>query len=309
MSRAISKQYLTDIVFSTLGGPQTAFSSIIPETQHLGKLCLLDINKQSQIRKGHKINISRAIVYKFFQHINRSYSEIEQFDKREYRETRRMSILSWLLDDYIDYDGFANPLNVYINDRFDKNNSKPVWSTMPGSTREVIEYMFGAKSTFRGIGFVPKAYKRDDITIVKAFKETQDFLDYIEEINPSYKSNKRTNIKSVVYNTNGFGQSLLTNLTNHKDEDDRIKREYYFNLCREYYLNNNVHFSFGKSKEFKEVEYFNKTKDNADVSIHIKPKDAEDHTIKSLLVLPLMHKHPQLIDILKQDDNITIRKI
>ncbi len=282
------------------------FISAVSQTKHIGKLCLIDIDKKTQLTNGYSLNAHQGVVLKFFEYRHLSYSQLHQLELDVYRNARRISILSWLLDDYLDNNGFANPISVFLNDRYLEKNYTPFWISCPGSTREVIDYWFGAKPTMRGLGFVPHSYKCNDIAIVREFNEGQEFLDYATSISPNPN---HMDMRWQGYTTKLFGESIMPNFTNHIDSDDAIKREQYYDLSREYFSNNNVHFTWGRDITFDNIEYFKQNRHNPDVSIHFKGQFTGPQVIKTCLILPLMQKHPELIDFLVQDHTIGITKI
>lgn len=321
--RPIYEKYFTGSIYNSNGPKKTIRStlvSMVQETKDLGTLCLIDIDKEKQLEQNYRLNSSPHIVTKFFEHIDKSYAQIENLDKSNYRQARRLALLTWLLDDYIDYGGFTNPICAFLNDRYfvnedgeyypgDEDNDYPFWISCPGSTREVIEFAFGAKPTFRALAFVPHSYKLDDITIFRKFTDGDELVDYLTEqsLNP-----KQMSMRAQAYETKNFGVTFQPNYVSHVDDDDQIKRKLYWDIISAFYLNNNIHFSYGKDRRYRDnldIEHLSHDINTADISIHFKDPDAHLDVLKVLLTLPLLHKHPKLLDLLAHNDRIAIRKI
>ena len=118
-------------------------------------------------------------------------------------------------------------------------------------------------------------------------------------------------LKALAYETKNFGITFQANYVTHVDEDDQIKRKLYWDMISAFYLNNNIHFSYGKDRRYKDldIEHLSHDINTADIIIHFKEPDCDLDVLKVLLTLPLLHKHPKLLDPLAHTDRIAIRKI
>jgi len=270
---------------------------ILPYTvNQWAKFGLYNIVKQQNIDESQgefHLNVGCDIFFKFFDSISQghSYKQITQFDKKDYRITRRITILTWILSDFL-YKGYLDsPLSAHWS------NKTQCWRLDPGSTREPILYWFDINPTIKNVyAVVPDHYTGHAMKPVMTFETASDVKTHFDEFYPERSpdfDHFRTKSWLTADDKDKLNMGVAIGI--HKDSDDEEQREKYWNMLQHFwkYTKVKIEASDIVFKDPRNNELLNHhLLTSVDPDIHIILNDSiTDDTIlyRTLLILPFLH--------------------
>jgi hypothetical protein len=285
----------------------------VPLLSHkLGAIGIYGIHKNNSLKAGYKFNCHAVQWQTFFKNMHLEYQEIKQKNYRDYRKSRRCIIMTWLLDQYLyNNNKFNNPIcGIYYNG---------FWQCHPGTTREAISYLFETdKKLIEVLAFKPHSYESGLFQPIHRFKTPEEIEEWVKQSCPHKDNTPGLPIFQGRFYESDIGTNLDVIFTNHTDRVDDMEREYYWNLCTEYYRYKkiNIHsdcfiINHTVSTTFK--DFFNQSS-TPDVEVTIgSDKNALDlqhielfDLWRTLIVLPILDRNIHAADLMSRFPHIEI---